>query len=222
MCVIKLTVSAVSWRYMNVYIKCSVHIPMMCVIKHSDIQIFRRYINLHILVGYHIALICVIKHLVKRVIWEYINLYILGCVRIPVICVIKHKTFFDRSNLKVHQRLHNVEGRWPSYVCNKTVSLKCVPMRCLHSHRHQDPESFDMWKYFIMVHCIQNHHSLQMLYVSFSREFQKFFLLCIDLISCLVSFIHIMYWKYILEDFVYLCTSGDFKWWIVYAQTEYF
>jgi hypothetical protein len=85
-----------------------------------------------------------------------------------------NKAFVDSGNLKMHHHIYSGDHPCLCEVCNKTFIHNCVPIRYILSY-YKDPISFDIWKSFVVVHCIQNHHSLQMWFLSLSREFKKIF-----------------------------------------------
>jgi len=76
----------------------------------------------------------------------------------PYRCDMWNKTFSDRCHLNVHQCVHTGERPYCCGVCRKLFSHKCVLNRHLLSYCNQHPYSRDMYKSFIMVHYLRNHH----------------------------------------------------------------
>jgi hypothetical protein len=72
------------------------------------------------------------------------------------------KAFINIGNLQVHHCVRTGVHPCLCDLCYKTIGKKCVPVRYLLSYFYQDQKSCDMLKPFIMVHCFQDHHCLQL------------------------------------------------------------
>jgi hypothetical protein len=117
MCIIIHLVTKVIWKYSNVYILGSVHIPgdvcnktfsntnNLKVLQHlhtgvgpcrCDVcniafsETARRYINVFVLWSVHFAVILVTKHSSYWNVWIYIDVYILGSVHMAVMWALKN------------------------------------------------------------------------------------------------------------------------------------
>ena len=92
----------------------------------------------------------------------------------PYCCDVFNKTFRDRDTLNIHQCVHTWERPHHCDMCCKTFSYKCVLKICHLPYCNQQSQFCDMYKLFIMVHYLSNHHHLQIMGSLFSCILKRF------------------------------------------------